>query len=498
MTTTDVSSAPRRPSFGSLVGRYVVADGVANLLGVAGVVVVVRTLDVAQFGAADWLRTAQWFLASIAGLGVVEGASRFYFETTDPAERRIILGIARTARVVGGFIAAAVLVLLRPLDALPGASGGAAMWWAALTIPASSLLEVQLQTAVNTGDGRQYGALVTTNAALGFVATCVLLPGMGWGIDGYFLALLIGATAAVVLGSVLQRDAYAWTFRLQEYRRYVALGVPFTVTMFMQYGFGLLLRSLLLRAGMPVALGWYGFAERGQLAIKLVVGAVGKVWIPRMLADNPAGGADVSARVRGMNAFVLAFTAAVILFLDEMIEVVAGPAYASSYWPTLLLALAAWVYFIGDWIVSVSLYVGKRPQHRVWIFAIAYGAGVLVALRAVPAAGAIGAAAAMLAAYVVMTVAMILVTARVHPSTTGWRTWCRGPSSSWRSRRGEARSRPSRSSSASRWPARRRCGSSGSCRFRATRAPRSACDASRLGRAAPFVSRVSWRRAPGA
>jgi O-antigen/teichoic acid export membrane protein len=415
VTTTDVASAPRRPSFGSLVGRYVVADGLANLLGVAGVVVAVRVLDVAQFGAADWLRTVQWFLASIAGLGVVEGASRFYFETPDPAERRVILGIARTARVVGGVIAAAVLVLLRPLDAIPGAAGGAAVWWAALTIPASSLLEVQLQTAINTSAGRQYGALVTTNAALSFGAICVLLLGMGWGLEGYFLALLIGALAAVALGSLLQRGDYARTFRRREYRRYVALGAPFTVTMFMQYGFGLLVRSLLLRAGMPVALGWYGFAERGQLAIKLVVGAVGKVWIPRMLADNPEGGADVSARVRALNAFVLAFTATAIVFLDEMIHVIGGAAYAPAYWPTLLLALAAWIYFIGDWIVSVSLYVGKRPQHRIWIFAIAYGAGVIVALRAVPAAGAIGAAAAMLAAYIVMTVAMVIVTRRVHP-----------------------------------------------------------------------------------
>jgi O-antigen/teichoic acid export membrane protein len=412
--TTDVASA-RRPSFGSLVGRYVVADGLANLLGVGTIVVAIRVLDVAQFGAADWLRTVQWFLASIAGLGVVEGASRSYFETTDPAERRIILGIARTGRLAGGTIAAAVLVLLRPLDAIPGAGGGAAVWWAALTIPASSLLEVQLQTAINTAAGRQYAALVTTNAALSFAGVCVLLLGMGWGLEGYFVALLVGALAAVALGCVLQRGDYARTFRLREYRQYVTLGAPFTVTMFMHYGFALLVRSLLLRTGTPATLGWYGFAERAQLAIKLVVGAVGKVWIPRMLADNPSGGADVSARVRALNGFVLAFTATVIVFLDEAIQVIGGAAYAPAYWPTLWLALAAWVYFIGDWIVSVSLFVGKRPQHRIWIFAIAFGAGTIVALRAVPEAGAAGAAASMLVAYIVMTIAMVLVTRRVHP-----------------------------------------------------------------------------------
>lgn len=419
MIGTDVVPGRRRPSFGSLVGRYVVADGFANLLGVGSVVVAVRVLDVAQFGAADWLRTVQWFIASIAGLGVVEGASRFYFETADPGARRSILGIARTARLVGAVIAAAALVLLHPLDAIPGAGAAGAVWWAALTIPAGSLLEVQLQTAINASAGRQYAALVTTNAALSFAGVCVLLLGLRWGLEGYFLALLIGAAAAAALGCVLQRGDYAWTFRVREYRRYVALGAPFTVTMFMQYGFGLFVRSLLLRAGLPAALGWYAFAERAQLAIKLVIGAVGKVWIPRMLAENPRGGADVSARVRALNGFVLAFTAAVIVFLDEAVHVIGGAPYAPAYWPTLLLALAAWVYFIGDWIVSVSLFVGKRPQHRIWIFAIAFGVGVLVAQRAVPAAGAAGAAAAMLAAYCVMTVAMVLVSRRVHPLRYG-------------------------------------------------------------------------------
>lgn len=417
---TDVAAVRSRgPSFSGLIGRYVVADGLANLLTIAGVVVAVRVLDVAQFGAADWLRTVQWFLASIASLGVVEGASRLYFETTDTAERRMILGTARTARLVAGVVAAAVLLLLRPLDAIPDVRGGAAIVWAALTIPASSLLEVQLQTAINTSAGRQYGALVITNAAVAFAGVCVMLLALGWGIEGYFLALFTGAAAAVVVGSALQRSNYIWTFRVRPYRHSVTLGAPFTVTMFMQYGFGLFVRSLLLRTGGPAAVGLYGFAERAQVAVKLVVGAVGKAWIPRMLADNPVGGADVSSRVRALNGFVLAFTAVAIVFIEEAIHLVGGTAYAPAYWTTVVLLLAAWIYFIGDWIVSVSLFVGKRPQHRIWIFALAFTTGAALALAIVPFAGAVGAAAAMLAAYAVMTVAMIVVTRRVYPLEYG-------------------------------------------------------------------------------
>ena len=400
-----------------LMSWYSLADGVATLLNVAGMLLTVRALSVEEFGVADFLRTGQWFLLSLFSLNIFDSATRFYFDTTDPEERRRILGGGLVVYLLSGFAAGAVVMLCAPLSRklLPVAVSARMLWLVALGIPASNLMTALTQTAVIRASARFYAGLVISQAVLVLLGISVLVMGMRLGLDGYFLALLLAAGVAGIVGYFLQARQYRWNWLIGPLKHYISFGAPSMVTEMMHYGFGLFSRVVLLRWASAVALGWYGFAERLQIPMHLTVVAAGRVWVPWLLAERPVPRQPVNRQVRQLNGFVLVILGVVVIFLRELILVIGGARYQRAYTAALLLLIAKWILFIGDYIVSASLTVAKQTHHRLWVFAIAYGAAALVGLWTIARWGSTGVAMTMVVASTLILLGMRIASASVYP-----------------------------------------------------------------------------------
>ena len=408
--------------FNALISSYSAADGIAGAINVCGIVIVLRALSIEDFGRADFLRVAQWFVGSLVGMGVLTGATRLFFEAADGEARRRVLGMALLSRLVSGAIGGLVLVALQPAAELAAITvSAAAAWLAAGTVPATAAVEVLLQNAINRGRSGQYAALVISQAGLNVLGIAVLVIWTDGGVNGYLTALLVAPAVTALLGYAVQRREFRWTWGARLYRECVALGAPFVATALMQHGFGLLVRGLLASAGSPVAVGWYAFAERVPMVVRLIVTAAGKTWLPWILAERPGVNTGVRVPVRHMNGLVLVVLTVVLIFLGELMRLVGGARYVPAHWPARLLLVATWVYFLGDWVVSASLLVAKRPLYRIWIFGIAYGTVAAASLLAIPRWGAIAAAAAVLVATTLVLVGMMIATRVVYPLDYGLR-----------------------------------------------------------------------------
>jgi O-antigen/teichoic acid export membrane protein len=403
---------------------YSVADGIATAIALPGIIVVVRTLRVDEFGLADFLRTLQLLLTGVITTPLFDAAARFYFETTAEEERRRILGGALTAVIITGLGAA---LLLGASEALWAAAsrleiGSGAVWLTAVGVPANSLAMVVTQTAVLRGASRLYSVLVLTQACAGVAAILVLVVWAGAGLEGYLLAMAVAAAITTIAGYAFQARHYKVGRLAGPLKTYLAYGVPYTITGLVQHAHAVLIRVLLARFGSSAALAWYALAERIQAPLRLVISATGKVWLPWIFAAQPARHAPVGEAVFRLNGVVLGAQTLLIAFLPEAIRLLGGDDYAPAYLAALLLLVATWVHFLADWIVSSSLALAKDTKHRIVVHAVAAGLAMPIALVAIPRWGSAGAALSMLSASVVVLGGMLVVGSRVYPLNYGLRS----------------------------------------------------------------------------
>jgi O-antigen/teichoic acid export membrane protein len=415
------SEAPRWLS--QLTAGYGAAGAIATALNLVAMVVLVRVVSVERFGIVDLIRTIQWLLMTAFSLNVFHSASRFCLDSPDLERQRALLGGGLIAQTVAGCVAGLALLAIAPLGhwGLGLSIDGTTLWTAALGVPAGAVVDAFVQTAVIRSAPGKYAMLLVSQAALTCTGTYVLVLVLGMDVSGYFVTLLLASLIVGAVGMWLLRSEYSWHSPYDSLRRHLSFGAPFTVASLIQYGFAVFVRVLLIRVAPPEALGWYGLAERAQVPMNLTVAAAGRAWLPWLLTERPPRGSDVSGPVIELSAVVLAVFGTMMIFLSDLLGLVGGGRYEGAYPAAMLLLIAGWIYFLGDWIASGTLSLTAQTRYRISIFGAAYGLGVLVALWTVGMWGSTGVAVAVVVVSTLVLVGMVVVSARLHPLRHGFR-----------------------------------------------------------------------------
>ncbi|MBN1586507.1 MAG: methyltransferase domain-containing protein [Candidatus Omnitrophica bacterium] len=410
-------------SLSNLMLSYSVAGGLAQFINLVAIVMVVRNISVAHFGLADLLRTAQWFLTALVNFNIFQSTCKFYFDTEDENLRKRILGGGISVQILAGLVSTLLLLALAPLaQSISGLRISAgAIWLVALAVIPTAVMEAFVQVTVTVKQPKAHAVLLIAQAALTLLGVLIFVLLLKWGLEGYLAALLL----ASVISSLIAFPRLAPFIRLGVLvgspLRYIRFGGPFTATTLIQYGFGLFIRLFLARFASATAMGWYGFAERAQSLLTLTITGAGKAWLPWLFARQPKASDSVAGPVRELNGIVLLVLGGMLIFLRDLIALAGGTPYAAAHTPAALLLIAAWVFFLGDWIVSGGMAVKEQTYHRIWIYAISYGAAILLAVGAISRWGAAGAAMAYLLACVLIFIGMLWVSKKIHPLQHGLR-----------------------------------------------------------------------------
>ena len=406
---------------------YQLAEVVSKVIALALLPVYTRYLTPGDYGTAELLLTAVILASIVIRLGIGEAFVRFHFHDADPGRRR---ALARTATGVLGLTTAcaavAAAVFAGPLSqVLLGDHRPDVVRAAALGLWAFTNLELAYALLRVDEDARAYLATSLTNVALTVALTVWLVVVRGEGAFGLVLGNF--AASAIVLVGLWwsRRDSLGLHPRrvrramLGPMLRFGLPTVPAEVSVFALF---VIDRFYLYRAESPEAAGLYSLSVKLAAVVIFTVRAFQLAWPP--LAYSVTDELEASRLYARVATYYVLFTGLVVagtaLFGRWLVALLAAPEFLPAHEALPWVALG-WALY-GLYLVLVAMAGRAHVTVRTVPPAIA-GLVVNVALLVVlvDPLGITGAALSLVGAYVVMLLALHMLTRRVFPVAFEWR-----------------------------------------------------------------------------
>jgi O-antigen/teichoic acid export membrane protein len=407
-------------SFGFL--RHAAIYALGDLLLMAGGMILVplysRWIPQAEIGTLELLeRSGEVAAICLLGRGLPLAAIAFCKQSGDEVKRRAAVAAAflfGTASLAAGL---GLLALLGGLLARFLATADEALVWAAIS---TALLDCIVTVALASSQARlesSYYVLVSLAQFLVRVTLCsAFVVGLAWGIWGVLAASLI-RSGLFAAGMLLRewRRGLNWP-EWSMFRSMFAFVFPFLPTGLCFFVLNSGDRFFLQHYGGPVAVGLYGIGYKVALLVGFFsVTPLYRVWSSRMYeaaaaADGPLLFGQVVARILTIYLFV---GLGVCLFAERTLVAFAGAAFAPAASVVAPVVLACW-FQSASVLFESAFYVRRQTRWKPWIAAAS--TVVMMALYAtlIPAYGAVGAALATLAGFIVHAGLTLAAAQRVY------------------------------------------------------------------------------------
>lgn len=374
-------------------------------------------LEPAQLGYAETILTFVILVSILLRLGLGEALVRFWFDDPDPVRRvqlaRTATGWTFTASTIAALALLAVAgptsrLLLDTDDATLMACGILGLWAFTNLEVAYALLRVEERR-------RRYLAASLANVLLTVSATVVLVVVFDAGARGYVLGNY-GASTVVLLGLwVADRRRVAFTPPprgvLAPLLRFGGPTVPADAAVF---ALNVVDRAYLVRAESPAAAGVYAVAVKLSAVVIVAVRGFQAAWPPLAYSvTDDAQAAQLYARVTTAYVAVTGWVVAACALLGPLaVDLLAAEDFAGAAEALPWVALG-WAMY-GLHLVFVTIAGRAKATTRNLPAALAgLVVNVVLLVTLVPAMGIAGAGVALAGAYVVMLVAIHLLTRRL-------------------------------------------------------------------------------------
>ena len=382
-----------------------------------------RYLDTEDFGAVGLVVAMSAVLVTILRLGISSAFFRFYFDTKDPEQRRLVvltsfwftMASATAGLAAGLLLAAPVADLLGLGDADLVRAGFLGIW---------AQMNYEQLTALFRVEERSTAFVVASlvNIAITIAITVVLVVGFEQGALGVLLGNVAG-TLVVYLGVLaVHREQLGLQFSRPLLREMNRFGVPLVPAALALIMVNFSDRFFLVHLADLDEVGLYEIGVRIASAMVLLLTAFRTAW-PAF-----AYSIDDDAEAKRTYAFVLTYLVVVASWLALALGLLA---------PWLVRLLATEEFYEGARVVAPLAFGGmlyaayivmaigvgraKRTKFNWAITGLAAVVNVVLNLLLIPPYGMIGAAIATVAAYGAMFLAMTWYAQRVFPTPYQWR-----------------------------------------------------------------------------
>jgi O-antigen/teichoic acid export membrane protein len=398
---------------------------VSRILAVLLLPLYTRYLSPSDYGKVETLIALTTVLGILLRFGITSAFFRFYFDSPDPADRRVVLrtsfwftmGMATTGLLAG-------LVLSGEISQLLFGTSDDAELVAAAFVGLWAHMNYEQLTALFRVEERS-SAFVTaslSNILLTIAATLVLVVALDAGplgvIVGNFTGTLFVYTALVgyrreQLGLQLDRRL------LRDMNRF---GLPLVPTALFLWTTNFSDRFFLVKLSGADEVGLYSVGVRIASAMVLVLTAFRMAW--------PAFAYSIEddREARRTYAFVLTYlvllttwvATGLTLLSPWLVEWLAAPAFESASRVVGPLAFAA-VAFGGYIVVAIGVGRARRTQFNWVVTGAAAAVNATLNVILIPQYGMMGAAVATIAAYATMFAGMAWWAQRIYPVPYQWR-----------------------------------------------------------------------------
>jgi O-antigen/teichoic acid export membrane protein len=408
------------------LAAYQVADVVSKFIAVLLLPVYTSYIAPGGYGVVELLGNGVIFISILVRFGMIEAFLRFHFSDVDQARRDALARRAVAFLLLATTLAAVALgAAAQPLSKLIlGHTDTTIFLIAVLGLWAFTNLELAYALLRVDERVRAYAAASLINVVLTIAASVLLVVGFGLGPRGLLLGNY-GVSTLVLLGlwwTMRHRLAPRRAASVERFGALLRFGLPTVPAEASVYALSIVDRYYVYHDRSPQQAGLYSIAVKLAGAVAFIVRAFMYAWPP--LAYSVADDAE-AARLYGLVTTYYAVisgwvVAGLTLEGRWVLRLLTHPAYYRAYRALPWLALG-WAMY-GLWVVFLVIAGRAKVTTRNFPAAFAgLAANVILLVLLVPALGIAGAGIALCGAYIVMLIAMHLLTRRAFRVDFEWR-----------------------------------------------------------------------------
>lgn len=398
---------------------------VSRILAVLLLPLYTRYLSPSDYGKVETLIALTTVTGIALRMGITSAFFRFYFDSPEPAERRLVLrtsfwftmGMATLGLVAGLALSGEVSRLLfgSAADRELVAAAFVGLWAGMNYEQLTSLFRVEERSTAFVS-----ASLANVLATIG--ATLLLVVVLEQGPIGVIVGNFTGTLLvyAALLG--YRREQLGLQFDRRLLREMNRFGLPLVPTALFLWVTNFSDRFFLVKLAGTAEVGLYSVGVRIASAMVLLLTAFRLAW--------PAFAYSIEddREARRTYAFVLTYlvlvaswvATALALLSPWLVDWIAAPAFASASRVVGPLAFAA-VAFGGYIVVAIGVGRARRTQFNWVVTGAAAAVNAALNLLLIPPYGMMGAAVATVAAYATMLAGMAWWAQRIYPVPYQWR-----------------------------------------------------------------------------
>lgn len=367
-----------------------------------------RVLEPSDYGVVDVAMTLSNLLSLFATLSLDQSLNSLFFDGDDDYRRNLVTTALSIVIVLGCIGGLALFVLAKPAAILLFNNESREITLRILSLnlvfsPVYSVCAVALRLRMGVRRVNALGLVYFFTLAL---MNILLVLVAGLKATGIVAAYAGASVVGAITGLILIRKPLHGAYTSQLARRLIKTGVGMMPAIL-----GLMLianadRLILTQYVSPSDLGIYAIANKVASLINITISLVLSAWVPMAIQmskneDAPRQFAKIYEYFLA-GACILALTAAV--FMNEIIQIVARPLYASAAPYAILLMAYTGPILASAALFSIGLYAKQQTHRLSWAYYVAAPLNVGLNLIFIPAWGIWGAILTTLIAGTVLTV----------------------------------------------------------------------------------------------
>ena len=409
------------------LGRHSVVYGlggvVSRILAVFLLPLYTRYLERDDFGAVGLIIALSAVLVTVFRLGISSAFFRFYFDSAEPARRLLVVRTSfwftiasATAGLAAGVLLAEPIADLLGLDDANLVRAGFVGIWAQMNY--------EQLTALFRAEERSTAFVLASlaNIAVTIAATVLLVVVWEQGALGVVVGNFVGTLVVYLALLAVYREQLGLEFSRPLLREMNRFGVPLVPAALALIAVNFSDRFFLVHLASLEEVGLYEIGVRIASAMVLLLTAFRMAW--------PAFAYSIEDDVEAKRtyAFVLTYLVVVASWLalalgllaPWLVRLLTTPDYYEGQRVVAPLAFGGMAY-AAYIVMAIGVGRAKRTQFNWAITGVAALVNVALNVILIPPYGMLGAAAATVAAYAVMFVAMTWYAQRVFPVPYQWR-----------------------------------------------------------------------------
>jgi O-antigen/teichoic acid export membrane protein len=409
------------------LGRHSAVYGlggiVSRLLAVFLLPLYTRYLDTEDLGAVGLIVALSAVLVTILRAGISSAFFRFYFDSKDPAQRRLVVRTSfwftmasATAGLAAGLILAEPIADLLGLDDANLVRAGFVGIWAQMNY--------EQLTALFRAEERSTAFVLASlsNIAVTIGATILLVVVWEQGALGVIVGNFTGTLVVYLALLAVHREQLGLDFSRPLLREMNRFGIPLVPAALALIAINFSDRFFLVHLASLAEVGLYEIGVRIASAMVLLLTAFRMAW--------PAFAYSIEddAEAKRTYAYVLTYLVTIAswvalglgLLAPWLVRLLTTPEFYEGERVVAPLAFGGMAY-AAYIVMAIGVGRAKRTQFNWAITGLAAVVNVALNVILIPAYGIMGAAVATVAAYVVMFLGMTWYAQRVFPVPYQWR-----------------------------------------------------------------------------